>query len=109
MAMKKYTEFDAAKYLRTDEERAWYLEDAFETGDKASIVDAIGVVARSKGMSELARETKLTREGLYKALSADGNPQLDTILRVLGALKLRISVIPAQSTKRSRQKRRKAA
>lgn len=107
--MRKYTEFDAAEYLRTDEERAWYLEDAFETGDKTFIAEAFGVVARSKGMSEMARRTKLSREGLYKALSKNGNPELDTVLKVLRALHLRLSVTPAQPEKRARAKRRKAA
>jgi probable addiction module antidote protein len=106
MAMK-IREFDPARYLRTDEERAGYLSEALATGDKAFIADALGVVARAKGMSKLARQTKLSREGLYRTLSAEGNPELDTLLKVFGALDLQLAVKPAERTKRAR--RRKAA
>jgi probable addiction module antidote protein len=106
MAMK-IREFDPARYLRTDEERAGYLSEALTTGNKAFIADALGVVARAKGMSKLAKQTKLSREGLYRTLSAAGNPELDTLLKVFGALDLQLSVKPAERPKRAR--RRKAA
>lgn len=105
----KIREFDAARYLRTSEARAALLNEALATGDKALITDALGVVARSKGMSEVAKQTKLSREGLYKALGAAGNPELDTLLRVFGALELKLTVTPAERVRRARPKRRKAA
>lgn len=105
----KIREFDPARYLRTDEERAGYLSEALATGDKAFIADALGVVARAKGMSVVARQTKLSREGLYKTLSAEGNPELDTLLKVFGALKIKLTAEPAKRARRARAKRRKAA
>jgi probable addiction module antidote protein len=95
--------------LHTDEERAGYLSEALATGDKAFIADALGVVARAKGMSAVARETKLSREGLYKTLSAEGNPELDTLLKVFGALDLQLTATPVKRAKRARPRRRKAA
>jgi len=76
---------------------AAYLEAciAESDGDASFVAKALGDIARAKGMSEISRETGLGRESLYKALSADGNPQLDTILRVAKALGLEISVRPA--------------
>jgi probable addiction module antidote protein len=83
--------FDAAAYLDTPETVAVFLTEAFETGDAAFITHALGVVGRAKGMSALAKETGLSRESLYKALSTTGNPELATIMKVLKALGLRLS------------------
>ncbi len=83
--------FDAAEYLDSVEAIAAYLEVAFEEGDPALIADALGTVARAKGMTEVARKTGLSRESLYKALSAEGNPEFATILKVMRALDLKIS------------------
>jgi probable addiction module antidote protein len=93
----KLQNYDVATHLRTPEEMAAYLEAAFEEsdGDAAFIAMALGDIARAKGMSELARETGLGRESLYKALSAEGNPQLSTVLKVARALGLRFHVTPA--------------
>ncbi len=89
------TPYDVAEHLRTPEEMAAYLEAAIEEadGDAALIAKALGDIARSKGMSQVACEAGLSRESLYKALSGDRNPSLDTILRVVSALgmKLRVS------------------
>ncbi len=63
-----------------------YLEDIFETENPLLIVHALGTVARAKGMIEVARKTGLSRESLYKALSAEGNPEFATILKVMSAL-----------------------
>jgi probable addiction module antidote protein len=82
--------FDAADYLDSAEAIAAYLEAAFEEEDAAFIAHALGTVARSKGMSEIARKTGLSRESLYKALSAEGNPEFATILKVLTALDLKL-------------------
>ena len=83
--------FDAAEYLDSAETIAAYLEAAFEDGDSALIADALGTVARAKGMTEVARKTGLSRESLYKALSAEGNPEFATILKVMRALDLKIT------------------
>lgn len=76
---------------------AAYLEAAIEEsdGDPAFIAMALGDIARARGMAELARETGLGRESLYKALSAEGNPQLSTVLKVTKALGLQFSIKPA--------------
>jgi len=93
----KLTDYDVADHLRTPEEMAAYLEAciAESDGDASFVAQALGNIARAKGMSEVARATGLGRESLYKALSGDGNPQFDTILKVAKALGLEISVRPA--------------
>jgi probable addiction module antidote protein len=94
MALKT-TRWDSAQHLGTEEERASYLDACLEeAGDDAGFVaHALGVVARSRNMSQLARDTGLTREGLYKALSEEGNPSFGTVLKVMGALGYRFSVV----------------
>ena len=87
--------WDAANYLTTREDMAAYLEAALEDGDVAVISAALGDIARSRGMTRLARDTGLGRESLYKALSADGNPELGTVLKVVDALGLRLRAVPA--------------
>lgn len=86
--------FDAIDYLETDQACAQYLTAALEDGDPALITAALGDVARARGMSQLARDAGLTREGLYKALSGQGNPSFATVLKVLRALGLQIHVEP---------------
>ena len=90
--------FDAAKYLDTPESQAELVADALESGDATYLTHALGVVARAKGMSEIAKKTGITREGLYKALSAEGDPRLTTFLSVIKSLGLRLSVKPAEET-----------
>lgn len=82
--------WDAADHLETKEAMAAYLEAALEDGDPALVVAALGDIARSKGMTNIARETGLGRESLYKALSLEGNPELATVLKVIQALGLRL-------------------
>jgi probable addiction module antidote protein len=89
--------FDPANYLTTDKAMAGYMSEALDTNDPAFIADALGVVARARGMSQVARDTGLSRENLYRALSSEGNPELSTLLRVLGALGLRLSVKSASA------------
>ena len=84
--------WDSAAYLKTVEDIAGYLEAVFEDGDPALVAAALGDVARSKGMAKLAKASGLGRESLYKALSADGNPQLATVLKVMRALGLKLEV-----------------
>ncbi len=86
----KTTPFDAAAYLDTAESIEFFLEDAFEDSDPAFIAHAIGIVARAKGMTQLAADTGLTRQALYKALSAEGNPEFATVLKVANALGFRL-------------------
>jgi probable addiction module antidote protein len=83
--------YDAADYLKSDKDVIAYLEAAMEDGDAAAIASALGNIARARGMMHHARETGLTREGLYRALSADGNPSLGTVLKVMKALGLRLA------------------
>ncbi|MEP0957598.1 addiction module antidote protein [Microcoleus sp. FACHB-1515] len=87
--------WDAAEHLETKEDIAAYLEAALEEGDSALIVAALGDIARSRGMTQIARETGLGRESLYKALSTEGNPEFATVLKVLKALGLRLQVVAA--------------
>jgi len=84
--------FDPAAYLDSDEARAVYLSEAFETGDVGFIADALGVVARAQGMTGIAKKTDLSREALYRALSINGNPELSTVLKVTMALGLKLTV-----------------
>jgi probable addiction module antidote protein len=92
MAKTKTTKWDVADYLKSDEDIAHYLEAVFEDGDPALVAAALGDVARAKGMSQVARDAGLGRESLYKALSADGNPEFATVLKVIHALGLKIKV-----------------
>lgn len=89
------TAYDTADYLETTEDIADYLEAAFDDGDPELIATALGNVARSKGMTEIARATGLTRASLYKALSAEGNPEFATVLKVIQALGLKLTVAAA--------------
>jgi probable addiction module antidote protein len=86
------TKFDISEHLRNPEEMAVYLEACFEeaNGDAAFIAKALGDIARAKGMSQVARDAGLSRESLYKALSGERNPGFDTILKVIGALGLKL-------------------
>ena len=89
-AKVKTRSWDAAEHLKTEADMAAYLEAALEDGDPALIAAALGDIARAKGMSQIARETGLGRESLYKALSPDGNPEFSTVLKVVRALGLRL-------------------
>jgi probable addiction module antidote protein len=79
----------------SEEDIAAYLQAAFEEGDPTLIAAALGDIARAKGMSQIARDTGLGRESLYKALSAEGNPEFATILKVVEALGLKLHALPA--------------
>lgn len=92
MGKTKTIPYDTAEYLETPEDMAAYLEACFEIadGDSAFIAKALGKIARAKGMSQVARDTGLSRESLYKALSGDRSPGFDTILKVINALGIRL-------------------
>lgn len=87
-----FKKYDVVDYLNTDEEMALFLEACFEEAgdDAAFIATALGHIARAKGMSDIAAATGLTREGLYKTLSKDGNPSFSAILKVMKALGLKL-------------------
>lgn len=85
------TLFDAAEVLDDPTSQAELLADAFESGNATYIAQALGVVARARGMSEIAREAGVTREALYKALSGRGDPKLSTLLGVARALGLKLT------------------
>ncbi len=92
MTKTKTTRYDVAKHLRTPDEMAAYLEACLEeaNGDAAFIAKALGDIARAKGMSQVARDAGLSRESLYKALSGERTPNFETILKVIGALGLKL-------------------
>jgi len=91
------TPYDSARYLTNDESIAAYLEEAIEGGDARLIAHALGVVARAKGMAQIAREAGVSRENLYRALSSEGNPEFATVLKVIQALGLKLSVTPVET------------
>lgn len=90
--MKKTTKWDVSEYLATEEDMAAYLNAALEDGDTSVIATALGDIARAKGMTQLAKETGITRDGLYKALSPTGNPSFDTVQKVIRAFGLKLDV-----------------
>lgn len=89
---EKFSRWDVADYLDTEEDRALYLDACIEEdpGDGSLIRSALGDIARVRGMTQLAHDTGLTREGLYKALSAEGNPAFSTIFKVVRALGVKL-------------------
>jgi probable addiction module antidote protein len=84
--MRKTTRFDAADYLDAEARQVAYVTAALETGDADFVRDALGLVARARGMSEIARGAGLNRESLYKALGETGNPEFSTVMRIVHAL-----------------------
>jgi probable addiction module antidote protein len=111
---EKFSRWDAADYLESEEDMALYFEACVEEdpGDGSLIRAALGDIARARGMSQLAKDTGLAREGLYKALSADGNPEFTTIMKVVKALGLKLHASPTKPSKPRRgavKKHREAA
>lgn len=94
---EKLTTFDPAELLTSDESIATFMADAFETADAGYIAHALGVVARARGMSEIAKETGLSREQLYRSFSDRGNPTLKTTLAVMKALGIELTAKAAHS------------
>jgi probable addiction module antidote protein len=82
--------YDATAYLRNEADMAAYLDAALEDGDPAVVVHALGNIARARGMTQLARDTGMGRESLYKALSPNGNPEFATVMKVVRALGIRL-------------------
>ena len=90
MAKLATTPFDGAEYFRTPESVIDLLNDAFESGEAGYIAVVLGVAARSEGMTKLAAKTGVNRQALYTALSENGNPTLETLLKVLAAMGVRL-------------------
>jgi probable addiction module antidote protein len=86
--------FDAADYLKTEDDMVAYLEAALEEDDPRVVTAALGDIARAKGMTQVARDAGLGRESLYKALSPDGNPEFGTVMKVVRALGLSLHARP---------------
>jgi probable addiction module antidote protein len=99
MAKYKFSRFDPAKYLKSDEAIVEFLNATIEENhdDPAAILRAMETVIRARNVSQIARDAGLSREGLYKAFSEDGNPSFDTVQRVLAVLGLRISFEPSEA------------
>lgn len=99
MAKIKLRKWDSAEHLKTDEDMVHYLEACLEEAgdDAAFIAKALGTIARAKGMTQLANETGLGRESLYKALSGEGNPSFATILKVMTALGIKLHAVKAHA------------
>ncbi|MHB1098020.1 MAG: addiction module antidote protein [Burkholderiales bacterium] len=100
MTRTRTTPYDTADYLKTEEDMALYLDACLDEAgdDPAFIVKALGTIARARGMTQLAKDTGLAREGLYKALSGEGNPSFATILKVTHALGMRLHADVSQKT-----------
>lgn len=103
-----YSRYDTADYLKTEKDIALYMEAVMEEGgdDANFIAHALGDVARARNMSQLAREVGMTREGLYKALSSEGNPSFATIMKVAKALGLQLGFQPIRRAPTNRGVRR---
>ena len=90
--MKSAVAYDAAEFLETDEDIIAYLNAALDDGDAGLVVAALGDIARARGMTRLAKETGITRDGLYKALSPTGNPSFGTVMKVVDALGYKLGI-----------------
>ncbi|MDA8125290.1 MAG: putative addiction module antidote protein [Deltaproteobacteria bacterium] len=101
MARTVTTKYDVSEHLRTPQEMAAYLEMCLEeaNGDAAFIAKALGDIAKAKGMSQVARDSGFSRKSLYKALSGERSPGFDTILKVIGALGIKLHAEAALTTK----------
>jgi probable addiction module antidote protein len=109
----KTAPYDSAEFLNSPKAVQFYMEEAMESGDPQLIAHALGVVARAKSMSEIARKSGLSRESLYRSLSPSGKPEFGTVMSVLKALDLGLSVKPRTivkgSTRGSSAKKKKIA
>ncbi len=108
MAKTRTRPYDTANYLKSIDDIAGYLEAVLEDGDPELVAAALGDIARAKGMTQLARATGLGRESLYKALSANGNPEFATVLKVVRALGMTLTAAPMRERPR-KPRRLKAA
>ena len=98
MNKMKTRSFDMANYLTSEEDIAEYLRQVLEDGDPTELAAALGDIARTRGMTQLAKDTGLSRESLYKSLSGERAPSSDTLFKVMRALGFKLTVEPAAST-----------
>jgi probable addiction module antidote protein len=101
MKASDLTEFDASKYLKDENDYELYLAQAFEGGDPVEIQAALGDVAKARGMTALARESGIAREALYRALSNKGNAEFATIMKVIGAMGLHLTLAKSDASQRA--------
>lgn len=97
MKVSELKEFDASEYLKDEETIRAYLAEAFKDNDPRMIQAALGDVAKARGMTALSRDSGVRREALYRALSETGNAEFATILKVVGALGLHLTIAPAET------------
>lgn len=100
----KTTKWDVNEFLDSEERIALFLEAVFEDGDPALIAAALGEVARARGMTQTAKDSGIAREALYRALSAEGRPEFNTVLKVLRSFGLRLTAVPVKKTRTSRSR-----
>lgn len=103
--MRKTTQFNAADYLDSEERQVAYITAALESGDADFIRDALGIIAKARGMGEIAKNAGLNRESLYKALGKTGNPEFTTVMRILRALGLTLSARPGATVRAPKRRR----
>jgi len=102
--MKKQTKpFDVSEYLDSEEMIATYLTSIIEENDWDLLIQAIGHVAKARGMSKIAEESGLGRESLYKSFSQNSRPRFETVMKVLSAMNVRINILPEPIPKRSKK------
>jgi probable addiction module antidote protein len=108
---EKFTRWDPADHLAREEDMALYLDACLDEdpGDGSVVRAALMDIARARGMSQLARDSGITREGLYKALSASGNPEFSTVLKVIKALKIRLHATPVGDVRTRKGARKKSS
>ena len=97
MSNIKTRQFDIANYLTSDEDMAEYLRQVIDDNDPAELAGALGAIARARGMAQLAQDTGLSRESLYKGLSGDRAPNSDTLFKVMRALGFKLTVEVARN------------
>ena len=97
ISIRHLPEFDLAEQLKEEEDIAAYLTMVIEEGDTSELAHALGVAARARGMSDIAKASGITREALYRALRPDASPRFDTISRVCTALGVRLVAKPIHS------------
>ena len=93
----KVTEFNVEDYLDNDEVRNYYLQEVIKENNSYEFLKALEIIAKSKGMTKVAKESGVTREGLYKAFSANGNPAFSTVCKILNAVGYTFSISPIKS------------
>jgi probable addiction module antidote protein len=96
--METVSDWDAAEFIETKEDALAYLEVVIAENDVQFLLKAIGNVARSKGMAEIARELNLNREGLYQSLSREGNPSFTTVVKVLDNLGFQLNIVQKKAS-----------